>query len=362
MESQTLNELAKDRLGRLWVGSDVGISLISNGTVTNIRDLATEGGQVILRNVKSIVCTNSVLMACEDRILHYDSKTDFARTIRYNDLILNTQDFLLEGNLATFYDKETHSLYSYDLESMECSLVSAFNGNEDFSFSKILRSQSDSTIIYLADDALGLYRFDRRDGSLKHIPGTDYPIIAKATSIDNSNVIWLSVPSKGIIGYHISGNYEIVAEYNTNNCSLLSNNITYMTPLPNGNMLTCHSDLGACILERSNIINGRANVEIIPKLKNITSTLVNSQERETLYATAGFGLVSMKKTFIDQLFYLHEHGDGIISYENYISAFEEPEGTVILGTQDNGICRIDPITNLKNIFIKTIFCDLSINF
>ena len=353
LESQTLNELAKDRLGRLWVGSDVGISLISNGTVTNIRDLATEGGQVILGNVKSIVCTNSVLMACEDRILHYDSKTDFARTIRYNDLILNTQDFLLEGNLATFYDKETHSLYSYDLESMECSLVSSFKGNEDFSFIKILRSQSDSTIIYLADDALGLYLFDRKDGSLKHIPGTDYPIIAKATSIDNSNVVWLSVPSKGIIGYHISGNYEIVAEYNTDNCSLLSNNITYMTPLPNGNLLTCHSDLGACILERSNIINGRANVEVIPNLKNITSTLVNSQERETLYATAGFGLVSMKKTFIDQLFYLHEHGDGIISYENYISAFEEPEGSVILGTQDNGICRIDPMTNLKNIFINT---------
>ena len=39
LESQTLNVLAKDRLGRLWVGSDVGISLISNGTVTNIKEI-----------------------------------------------------------------------------------------------------------------------------------------------------------------------------------------------------------------------------------------------------------------------------------------------------------------------------------
>ena len=88
LESQTLNVLAKDRQGRLWVGSDVGVSLISNGTVTNIREMVTEGGLVILGNVRDIACTNSVLIACEDRILHYDRKNDFARTIRYGDIIL----------------------------------------------------------------------------------------------------------------------------------------------------------------------------------------------------------------------------------------------------------------------------------
>ena len=81
----------------------------------------------------------------------------------------------------------------------------------------------------------------------------------------------------------------------------------------------------------------------------MTSRVGYSQEIETLYATAGFGLISMRRTFIDQLFYMHEQEDGIISYENYISAFEEPGGTVILGTQDNGICRIDPITNQKKV-------------
>ena len=39
LESQSLNVLAKDRQGRLWVGSDVGLSVISNGTVTNIREI-----------------------------------------------------------------------------------------------------------------------------------------------------------------------------------------------------------------------------------------------------------------------------------------------------------------------------------
>ena len=353
LESQTLNELSKDRLGRLWVGSDVGLSLISNGTVTNIRDVVTEGGLVILGNVKSIVCTNTVLMASDDRILHYDHKNEYARTVSYNDIILNTQDFLLEGNVATFYNKDTHSLYSYDLETKECTLVSALKGGADYSFCKILRSESDSMMIYLADDALGLYSFDRRDCTLRRVPGTDAPINAKATAIDNTNVIWLSVPSKGVKGYHISSNYELIAQYNTQNCNLISNDISYITPLPSGSLLTCHSELGVNIIERKSLVNGKPVIKFIPNLKNIESTLVNSQEQETLYATSGFGLISMKKTFIDQLFYLHEQGDGIISYENYISAFEEPDGTVLLGTQDNGICRINPITNLKNIFLNS---------
>ncbi|MBO4443038.1 MAG: response regulator [Bacteroidaceae bacterium] len=353
LESQSLNVLSKDRLGRLWVGSDVGLSLISNGTVTNIRDVVTEGGLVILGNVKSIVCTNTVLMASDDRILHYDHKNEYARTVSYHDIILNTQDILLEGNVATFYNKDTRSLYSYDMETRECTLVSALKGSEDYSFCRILRSESDSTILYLADDALGLYSFDRRDGTLRRVPGTDAPINAKATAIDNTNVIWLSVPSKGVKGYHISSNYELIAQYNTQNCNLISNDISYITSLPSGGLLTCHSELGVNVIERGNLVNGKPGITYIPNLKNIESTLVNSQEQETLYATSGFGLISMKKTFIDQLFYLHEQGDGIISYENYISAFEEPDGTVLLGTQDNGICRINPITNLKNIFLNS---------
>ena len=51
LESQSLNVLAKDRQGRLWVGSDVGLSVISNGTVTNIREIISGGGLVMIGNV-----------------------------------------------------------------------------------------------------------------------------------------------------------------------------------------------------------------------------------------------------------------------------------------------------------------------
>lgn len=353
LESQSLNVLAKDRQGRLWVGSDVGISVISNGSVTHIRDMATEGGLVMLGNVNSIVCAQGILIASEDRILHYDPKSGFATTLKYNDIILNTDFFLLEGDVAIFYDVNNRSLFSYDMQNSECRLLASYANKEDYVFEKILRSESDSTYLYLADDRLGLYRFDRNNKSLEHISGTDKPIIAKATAIDKGNIIWLSVPSEGLKGYYINSNFEKVAEYNTLNCDLLSDDITLISPLPNGNLLTSHSDAGSCVIERNQMTNGRVSINRFENLKNVTSTLVNSEDRETLYATSGYGLISIKKTFIGQIHHLYENEDGILYYDNYISAFEEPEGTVIMATLSNGLCRIDPTTHQRTDFKGT---------
>ena len=354
LESQTLNVLAKDRLGRLWVGSDVGLSVISNGTVTNIREIVSEGGLVMLGNVNSIVCTENILLASEDRILCYDHKNKFAVTLKYNDIILKTKDLLLEGDVATFYDPNIHALFSFDMESSECSMVASFPDKEDFDFVKILRSESDASVIFLADDKLGLYRFNRNTGTIEHVPGTDSPIIAKATAIDKSNIIWLSVPSEGLKGYYINGNFEKVAQYDTFTVGLLSDDISLITPLPNGNLLTAHSDAGICIIDRSNIIdNNKVSVEVVNTLKNVTSTLVNSEDRETLYATAGYGLISVKKTFIGQIRHLYEYQEGILGFENYISALEEPEGTVILATMGNGLTRIDPVNQQSTVLKGT---------
>ena len=130
LESQTLNVLAKDREGRLWVGSDVGLSVISNGTVTNIREIVSGGGLVMLGNVSNIVCTESVLLACKDRILHYDPKNGFAETLKYDDVILNTRSFLLEGDIVTFYDADQNNLFSYNMNSSECRLVASFTPHD----------------------------------------------------------------------------------------------------------------------------------------------------------------------------------------------------------------------------------------
>ena len=350
IETQSLNVIAKDQLGRLWIGSNVGVSVISNGTVTNIREVESEGGSVMLGNISSIACTQSALISSQDRILHYELGCDSAATLKYNGQILHTEDFLVEGNNVTFFDKDYGSLFSYNMENGICRLVASFKSDSEFSFSKIMRSESDSLTIYLADDMLGLYSYNRDNGIIQRVPGTDRPIIAKASAIDKSGMIWLSIPNGGIKGYYINSGYENVANYNTQNCNLPSDNISLVSPLNNGNLLLCHPDAGMCRLQRTDIANNRITVRNINDLNDVTSIMVSYDSHETLFATREHGLISIKESFMWQIGHLREKSNGVINYENYLSVFEEPQGTILVGTSGNGIKRIDVDRHIETVF------------
>jgi len=350
LESQSLNVLAKDNLGRLWIGSDVGISIISNGTVTNLRDISTPQGLIMLGNVSNILCHESgVIISSEDRIIDYRSNGSVL-SVTYDNLLLQTTDFLLQGHTVLFFENGLNSLFAYDLESMQCRLITTFHGGQDYVFSRILGSQTDSTSIWLASDTLGLYHYNLNTEKLEHVNGTDLPIVAKASAIDPSNVIWLSVPGEGIKGYYINGGYEKIAEYNTGNCALPSNNIDYLTPLPDGNLLSGHGQDGICVIKRQSIRKGMVETDPDVNVRNIT-WMIPSADGKGLFATKNNGLIATNKNFIGHFSLYNKQADHIISYENYISAYQEPQGTIILGTVLDGICRIDPIT-LKRTAIQ----------
>lgn len=351
LDSQTITALAKDRLGRLWIGSNVGVTVISNGKITNIRDMASEGGLVILGKISSIVCTDNPLISSVDRILHYDIKADSALTVRFHGNLLHTDDFLLEDHVVTFYDKESRALYAYDMDKHTCSQIAVFKNN-NYAFSKIVRSDKDSLNLYLADDMLGVFRYNRTDGTLNRVNEIPAPIDAKATITDNSNTLWISFPGNGIAGYYIGSGYEKIAEYNTSNCDMLSNEVSIIAPLPDGNLLISQADAGTCVINRKQI-NNKIDIELIRDLKNVTTLLTNQNEKETLFGTLRHGLISMKRTMIGQIRHLHEQQDGIISYENYTAAYEEPEGTVLFATVGNGIRRIDLNTHQETDFPET---------
>ncbi len=343
LESQSLNVLAKDSQGRLWIGSDVGISIISNGTVTNLRDISTPQGLVLLGNVSNILCHETgVVISSDDRIIDYRSNGSVL-SLTYDSLLLQTTDFLLQGHTVLFFENSLNSLFAYDLESMECRLVTAFQDRQDYSFSRILGTQTDSTSIWLANDTQGLFHFDRQTGKLNHVDGTDYPIVARASVIDRSNVIWLSVPGQGIKGYYINGDYEMIAGYNTGNCVLPSNNIDYLIPLPDDNLLTGHANDGICVIKRNSIRKGMVDTDVDTNIKNVT-WVIPAMDGKALFATSNNGLISTNKNLIGHFSLFNKKADHIVSYENYISAYQEPQGTVVLGTDQDGICRIDPIT------------------
>lgn len=342
LESQSLNVLAKDSQGRLWIGTDVGMSIISNGKVTNLRDIPTAQGLIMLGNVSNILCHETgVIISSEDRILDYRNNGT-ALSLMHDSLLLQTSDFLLRGNTVLFFENNLHSLFAYNLESMECNPVATFQNGQDYSFSRILGTQTDTTSVWLANDKQGLFHFSGTTGILEHVNGTDSPIVAKASIIDRSNIVWLSVPGQGIKGYYINGGYDKVAEYNTGNCAIPSNNIDYLIQLPDDNLLTGHSQDGVCIIKRNNIRRGTVEVDNVENIKNVT-WVIPAMDGMALFATSDNGLISTSKNLIGHFSLFNKRADHIVSYENYISAIQDPDGTVILGTTHDGLCRIDPI-------------------
>lgn len=338
--SQSLTCLAKDCYGRLWIGSNVGFSIISNGNVTNISDIVCEGGHTTVGKVAGMVCNESALIASDGRILHYDLQADTASILRYGDRILYAEDFLLKSNTATFFDNVSQTVYSYDMISGICTPVSKLPSGTEVDFRKIASYEKDSLNIYLADDRQGIYQFNRSSGQLRHIPGSE-GINARTMTIDKSGTIWVASDFNCVDGYYIQGNFERIASYSSGNCDIPDKRITVICSLPDGNLLIGHDNAGINVIERNSIRKGGIRVQHYDGVHDVTAVMCNPARREILFSTENHGLMSVSRSFIGQIQHMHESNLGIVSYENYLYALEEPEGTVLLGTSEYGIKRIN---------------------
>lgn len=349
LDSPTINAFTKDDKGRLWIASEIGITCISNGDIKNIRNMASDGGHVIPGNVKDITYAGRLLLACNDRILDYDYNNNVAEILKFNDNLLTTDCFLQEGDQVTFYSKELNSIFCYNTESRELERIAQLSTETEWSFKKIVRTHGESNVIYLADDINGLYSLDRSSGSFQKVPGTDNRLFAKATVIDNADIIWLSVPNQGVKGYHIKSGYEQLAWYKTDNSQIPNNNVSCIVPLPDGNLITCHEEEGSFIIIRAGRWRRSTRVtEMLEEVKGVNCAMVKPEQDEILFGTHRLGLLYAKKTFITEYRDLQNEGSSLLSAELYTASYEEPEGTLILGTMVNGLCRFNPSTRDKS--------------
>lgn len=342
LEGQSLTTLAKDSFGRLWAGSNAGVSIISNGNVTNVKDVCCEGNRIALGRVLSIVCCESALIATEESIIQYDTRSDTARLVRHDGAVLNTESILLEGSIATFFDRKFQAFFSYDLSDGRCRILNSLPDGSSYSFSKIARYENDSMYLYLADDKRGIFRFNRKSGQLEAVIRTEGNILSSTMAIDNSGIIWIAACQGGVEGYSIKDDCKMTASYSSANCDLPDKRISDITPLPDGNLLIGHYGAGTCIIYRNNVTHGRTSVKQIENVRNVSAAITNPHRREILFATENMGLISLNSSFFGQIQHMHEQNMGTVCYENYLSAYEEPEGTILLGTSEFGIKRLDP--------------------
>ena len=349
LDGQSINALAKDHYGRLWVGTDLGVSIISNGVVKTLTEAYTDHGRIVLSEVSDIICTDHALIASGSCIIDMKGDNGQASVLSYAGKPIDAEIIAEIGQLAVIFDKTSMSLYAYDMEEKQCKILRKFDKNGGFSFSAILsrKDSCDKMEVLLIDRTKGVFRFDMGTGMMERIDKIVHPYPVDIADIDNSEgIIWLASSDHGVIGYNMNEGYAKIEEY-----TCFDNAISSIKILPKGNLLVCCRRSGIYIINRNMFGLNRIVKIDNGNVRNVSSILINPIKDEILLGTLDYGLVSMKKSFIGAIRKLNAVYDKLSPFNIAVSAFEEPDGSIIIATGNDGIMWMD-IKNKKIILLS----------
>lgn len=353
LNTQTLNTLAKDNYGRLWIGTDIGIAVLSNGHTTCVNDILASGVRVFMGNVRSIACTDHALIATDTHLIDYNIDADTASIIGIaNHKFVTRNILLLDNGQALFFENKTHTLYSYDMTDCRCVPIEVFPSTTNWAISKIAKPEGEGSDIYLADSQNGIFLFNLESHELKHISQIEERILAPSMVIDKENVIWVSSVNNGVCGFYINNGYSKIADYNSSNSVMPNDQVTVICPLPNGNLIFCNYGEGLSIIDRRGISGGSRFIADAC-VSGVNSMLTDQTGNEFMFATMKHGLVTMKKSFFRLLEYTNDHGNGLSNHILFLSILEESDGVILAGTAGEGIMRINARTMEEKTFPET---------
>ena len=352
LDGQSINALAKDHYGRLWVGTDLGVSIISNGIVKTLTEAYTDHGRIVLSEVSDIICTDHALIASGSCIIDMKGDNGQASVLSYAGKPIDAEIIAEIGQLAVIFDKTSMSLYAYDMEEKQCKILRKFDKNGGFSFSAILsrKDSCDKMEVLLIDRTKGVFRFDMGTGMMERIDKIVHPYPVDIADIDNSEgIIWLASSDHGVIGYNMNEGYAKIEEY-----TCFDNAISSIKILPKGNLLVCCRRSGIYIINRNMFGLNRIVKIDNGNVRNVSSILINPIKDEILLGTLDYGLVSMKKSFIGAIRKLNAVYDKLSPFNIAVSAFEEPDGSIIIATGNDGIMWMDIKNKKIKLFHKTV--------
>ena len=130
----------KDCFGRLWIGTDIGLSIMSNGEVTTISELETDQGLINLNDVFAILCKeHHALIAIQSSLIDYDFCNGTASVVRIDHNPVITRSLHEYGDIAVFYDMYSASLAAYNMIEHEVRVLKRLDTPDNPSFNTILR-------------------------------------------------------------------------------------------------------------------------------------------------------------------------------------------------------------------------------
>lgn len=248
------------------------------------------------------------------KITHFSEQKENPRALHYNDILCAYQD--TSGTLWFGTDGAGASFYDADLEK--------FNSFTNF----------------------------------QTPPNINIDVV-RAIALDKDNNIWIGTSGKGLTKYEPETNSWIT--YTTLNSDIPSNRIMSLYPDANGDLWIGTQGGGLSILTKGltfhnhPILFGQTNSDAT--IWDITKDVLGN----FWLATRDNGLVKFNKEQRSQQEYINFYlSDTVITRKNIRTLFENPDGSLWIGTNGRGLLYFDPNTGQTKLF-STKNSDISSN-
>lgn len=297
LSSQNVSIMEKDKYGRLWVGSSIGLDIFNNGKLTNLQTIEVDGTSILTGQIKSIACGERTLIASKSNVIDYDYDRKQTEIIKYNGTDITTEHILINDTCAFFYDNTKNILFKYLMKDRELKVVSEFPEEKDYRFLKILAVDGSEKILLLAENERGIFRLHLDNGAIFNINAIGGNINAKSTFIDSNLNLWVQ-SEQGLNVYEIHSGYSLLHNYNYQNSILPNLPINCMKEIPNQEVMICTRGGGVFIANTPEKRIRNTNITKDDCFNNVQCMLVNDKRLEMIYGTASNGILQTLYTFI----------------------------------------------------------------
>ncbi|MBO7261232.1 MAG: response regulator [Bacteroidaceae bacterium] len=297
LSSQNVRIMEKDKYGRLWVGSSIGLDIFNNGTLTNLQTIQVDSTSILTGQIKTIACGERTLIGGKSTIIDYDYDTKKAEIIQYEGENITTEHIIMNDSCAYFYDNTKNILFKYMMATRDLQVITQFPEEKNYRFIKLLEVKGSSRILLLAENERGIFRIHLDNGAIFNINAIGGNINAKAAYIDSKSNIWIQ-SEDGLNVYDIHSGYSRIHHFTPQNSLLPDFPINCMEEIPDNEIMICTRGGGVFI---ANTIENRVRNTNITKdacFANVQCMLVNDKRLEMIYGTASNGILQTLYSFI----------------------------------------------------------------
>lgn len=342
----------------LWVGTDAGFNTISNGNIIPYSSIRVNDSIQTIGRVNDIACYSysRTLIASENLLFEYDLREKLFRPIIYNGKDIITTSLLVSGNYAYFFESNTNSLLRYSFQTSIVSLVYKFDKLNHFLFTKILKPNNTSEDLLLLDNNKGLFKINLTNKEIKKIDIIRNPIVSKASIVDSENNLWIVYDKGGIEVFSIESGFSRIASYSKYNSKLDCEYITCMIELPDGDVYVGTDGYGLYIIKKH---TGEVGLKTNPYFDESTSMCLIGHD--VVFGTPYNGLIIARSSSNYMLNKLNMNDKNSLSNDVALSAYDDGDGIIWIGTAGGGINRYDEKADItisynstKNMRINSI--------